>query len=68
MADKKKLSFTRCPHCTQRYGSETSLAAHVNDHRAEYMQKAVHPDHQAVLHPKTHHDELRKILKRGGHG
>lgn len=67
MADKKP-AFTRCPHCTQRYGSETSLQAHVNDHKVEHIKASIHPDHRAVLNPAAHHDELRKLLKRGGHG
>jgi len=66
--EKKPKEFTRCPHCYQRYGSEQSLTAHVNDHRAQYIAASIHPDHLAVLDPRSHHDELRRILKRGGHG
>ena len=68
MAAKAKVEFTRCPHCYQRYGSENSLAVHVADHRAKHLQATVSPEHLAVLHPQAHHDELKRILKRGGHG
>jgi uncharacterized C2H2 Zn-finger protein len=67
-AAKAKPTFTRCPHCPQRFGSDTSLQAHVNDHRAKYIQELVKPEHLAVLHPDRHHAELKKILKRAGHG
>jgi hypothetical protein len=65
---KPKNEFTRCPHCTKRFGSEHTLAAHVTDHRIQHIKASVHPDHLAVLHPLAHHEELKSILKRGGHG
>lgn len=68
MATAAKAEFTRCPHCTQRYGSEQSLMAHVADHRAKYLDAMVAPEHKAVLDPRAHHQELKRILKRGGHG
>lgn len=67
-AKKAKGEFTRCPHCTQRYGSEESLARHVTDHRIKHLKASVKPEHLAVLDPRAHHQELKDILKRGGHG
>lgn len=67
MAEAKKF-WERCPHCHLRYGSEEALTAHVIDHRVKYMQEMVKPEHRAVLDPRAHHDELKRILKRGGHG
>lgn len=64
----KKAEWTRCPHCTQRYGSEASLQAHVADHRVKYLDTMLAPEHKAVLDPRAHHAELKGILKRGGHG
>lgn len=68
--DKKSTSakpeFTRCPHCHLRYGSETSLQAHVNDHRAKYINDLIKPEHQAVLDPRRHAEELKAHLKRKG--
>lgn len=67
-AKKKPKDFTRCPHCPQRYGSEQTLAAHVEEHRRKARNDLLSPEHQAVLHPLNHHAMLTGILKKAGHG
>jgi hypothetical protein len=64
----KAKEFTRCPHCSKRYGSEETLAAHVNEHRAKVRNQLLSPEHQAVLHPAVHHAMLKVLLKKAGHG
>ncbi len=66
MTDTAKPTFVRCPHCPQRYGSDTSLQAHVNDHRAKFIQELVPAEQRAVLDPRAHHEKLKAILKRAG--
>ena len=72
MAAKKKAKanqFERCPHCPKRFGSEETLTAHVIDHRREYRDKMLAPEHKALVDPQAHHAMLKDILRRkGGHG
>lgn len=64
MPSASKPEFIRCPHCPKRYGSEQTLAAHVADHRAQYFQAMVAPEHREVLHPQRHAERLRQVIKR----